>query len=180
MKSEKENFYRLIKKIHVIPAIIGLFITFCAVVVIAIIVFGGVVSYFTESGLESEYKAVQYMAKLYENSGKDSVKDLLDKEGRDYFILNESEEERADDLKEEQIENIISKYGAVYIEELLDKYKKDKKNLTDSELEGKYRNGEKEDFECVINYYKEKKTLSSSFPKGIKMSQGQNKIKIKM
>ena len=157
MKSEKENFYRLIKKIHVIPAIIGLFITFCAVVVIAIIVFGGVVSYFTESGLESEYKAVQYMAKLYENSGKDSVKDLLDKEGRDYFILNESEEERADDLKEEQIENIISKYGAVYIEELLDKYKKDKKNLTDSELEGKYRNGEKEDFECVINYYKEKK-----------------------
>ena len=157
MKSEKENFYRLIKKIHVIPAIMGLFITFCAVVVIAIIVFGGVVSYFTESGLESEYKAVQYMAKLYENSGKDSVKDLLDKEGRDYFILNESEEERADDLKEEQIENIISKYGAVYIEELLDKYKKDKKNLTDSELEGKYRNGEKEDFECVINYYKEKK-----------------------
>ena len=49
MKKDKETYYQLIRKRHILPAVIGLLVMFCLVIFVAGIVFEGVVNYFTEA-----------------------------------------------------------------------------------------------------------------------------------
>ena len=148
MKKDKETYYQLIRKRHILPAVIGLLVMFCLVIFVAGIVFEGVVNYFTEAQFDSEYKAVQYMAKLYSTSGNTGIKELLDKEGRDYFVLKDTDRSETV-LNEEKAESIINKYGLERLSDAIDGYK-DEKFRTIRSL---YGEDIIDDIEFIIKYY---------------------------
>ncbi|MCR5204608.1 MAG: EAL domain-containing protein [Lachnospiraceae bacterium] len=102
-KINKNENYRLIKKKHILPSIIGLIVTYTVLVICAIILINSVVSSLCDSKMEEEYYRIKYMADLYSDSvlnnpiqGKivtiSQVGALLDKEGRDYKIVEYFEE----------------------------------------------------------------------------------------
>ena len=89
MESEKSRSYKLIRKKHIIPSIFALLLSFTLVVVAVALILEVVVFFLCEAKFESEYKVVNYMARLYEAaSDKEEARILLEKEGRDFYITD--------------------------------------------------------------------------------------------
>ena len=149
MKKDKESYYQLLKKKHILPAVIGLLIMLCLAVLLASIIFKGVAGYLTESNFESEYKVIGYMAKLYENSDKAKAKEMLDKEGRDYFILKPAEDPEYE-KKEAKVESIIDKYGIENLSDAIDGYDREEYR----KIKAKYGDDIIDDIDYLLEYYK--------------------------
>ena len=89
MVSEKEKNYRLLKRVHVLPSIIGLIFMYAFMIIIAWILVDLILDYLCDNKLESEYKTISYMASLYEKDpDKDDAEAFLATEGRDYIITD--------------------------------------------------------------------------------------------
>ncbi|MCR5521267.1 MAG: GGDEF domain-containing phosphodiesterase [Lachnospiraceae bacterium] len=92
MDKRRKKQFRALKKGHPVVSI-GMFIFMCAAVtILAGAISSLIINYILDSKLGSEYNDLQYMARIYETSEKmleaDEVYDLLNEEGRDFFIVS--------------------------------------------------------------------------------------------
>ena len=91
MKVKNDKTYRLLKKKHIIPSIIGLLVTFALLAVMAGLFSALLLAYVVDSKLENEYRQIEDMAKLYEyneaNGGKYDYNEFS-RSDREYVIVD--------------------------------------------------------------------------------------------
>ena len=91
MKVKQDKTYRLLKKKHIIPSIIGMLLTIVLLAVLATVLAGAIIGYVMDDKIEAEYKSVSEMVRIYdynEKSGSKYAFEELAGPERDYIVVD--------------------------------------------------------------------------------------------
>lgn len=91
MKVKQDKTYRLLKKKHIIPSIIGMLFTIVLLAVLATVLAGAIIGYVMDDKIEAEYKSVSEMVRIYdynEKSGSKYAFEELAGPERDYIVVD--------------------------------------------------------------------------------------------